>query len=94
MAEYIERRAALNIVEFECGEWSGLARTIVEEIESIPAADVAPVVHGRWNQLDNGGFVCSVCMGGYKAQPTRMGKPMFEYCPICGAKMEGGDEHE
>ncbi len=34
--EYIERQAAIDIVEFECGEWSGLARTIVEAIEQLP----------------------------------------------------------
>ena len=33
-------------------------------------------------------FCCSVCGGGYKNQPTLMGNPLFEFCPMCGAKME------
>lgn len=52
------------------------------------AADVAPVRHGRWERDEMTGFyICSVCNNGYEEQPTLMGKPMFEYCPVCGAKM-------
>lgn len=43
---------------------------------------------GKWVESDTDGFVCSVCRNGYRCQPTLMGKPMFEYCPVCGAKME------
>lgn len=32
----ISRQAAIDIVEFECGEWSGLAKTIVKAIEQLP----------------------------------------------------------
>lgn len=34
----ISRQAAIDIVEFECGEWSGLAKTIAEEIKQLPSA--------------------------------------------------------
>jgi len=34
----ISRQAAIDIVEFECGEWSGLARTIAKAIEQLPSA--------------------------------------------------------
>lgn len=48
---------------------------------------------GEWIPSDTDGFVCSVCRNGYRNQPTFMGKPMFEYCPVCGAHMKGaGDE--
>jgi len=50
------------------------------------AADVVPVRHGR-NESGTG-FMCSVCLfrdfgvfRGYKPN----------YCPNCGAKMDGGD---
>ena len=36
MDKLISEQAAIDIVEFECGEWSGLARTIVEAIEQLP----------------------------------------------------------
>lgn len=46
MADLIDRQAAIDIVEFECGEWRGLAGTIVKAIEQLPSAqtDVVPVV--------------------------------------------------
>lgn len=43
---------------------------------------------GHWMN-DDGIFICSCCNSGYEEQPTLMGKPMFEWCPVCGAKMEG-----
>ena len=39
MAEYINKQDAFDIVEFECGEWRGLARTIVEAIEQLSPAE-------------------------------------------------------
>lgn len=41
--ECINKHDALDIVEFECGEWSGLARTIVEAIEQLPPAQPEPL---------------------------------------------------
>jgi len=38
MSELISRQAAIDIVEFECGEWRGLAKTIAEEIKQLPSA--------------------------------------------------------
>lgn len=48
---------------------------------SAPAADVAPVVHGH--RVDDGGFYarCSQCDG---VLPL-----CANYCPNCGAKMDG-----
>ena len=48
---------------------------------------------GKWMESDTDGFVCSVCRNGYRCQPTLMGKPMFEYCPVCGADMRE-DQHD
>lgn len=96
MAEYIDREALF--AEFDrlgLGEHS-----IVEKVFSIgvrtiiagmPAADVAPVVHGRWNSMD--GYktrkVCSEC--GWDV--PEYGK-FYSYCPNCGAKMDGGVDNE
>ena len=59
-----------------------------ELVDDIPAADVAPVVHGRWKP---GRF--NLETGNYEEQCTRCrnfskecGKP---YCPNCGAMMDG-----
>ena len=60
----------------------------VKIVKELPAADVAPVVHGQWG--DNGipGSMlrgCSVC--GFTC-----GANSFFYCPSCGARMDGDDE--
>lgn len=57
-------------------------------LHDMPAVDVAPVVHGRWNRMDGYPMrlVCSECgwdVPGY-------GK-FYSYCPDCGSKMDGGD---
>ena len=69
--------------------------TVLEYAENLPAADVAPVRHGRWEEMHyEGGILdgtnfdrCSVC--GYERvfdDPAL--KTVFKYCPNCGAKMD------
>ena len=61
MAEYIKRDAAICKIEqinpvdygamwdYEAHHWAGeCLRDCKEAVENIPAADVAPVVRGRW----------------------------------------------
>lgn len=36
--DYISRRAAIDLVKFECGEWTGLAKTIGNRINEMPSA--------------------------------------------------------
>ena len=65
------------------------------EINKFPAADVAPVVHGRWvlGKVEPGYFtpggnrpwICSEC--GYLAS-WMLDKPKDNYCPNCGVKMD------
>lgn len=54
-----------------------------------PAADVAPVVHGRW-ELDDGKrhCHCTVCFFGRNIE-TQIG---WHFCPNCGAKMDLEEE--
>ena len=104
MAEYIEREALevslnnrLNFLMAENGEYdhytSGFDEAVTR-VENFPAADVAPVRHGRWVQVIcheefEDGFVdrvkecCSVCHAPNWRRTTN-------YCPNCGAKMDGG----
>ena len=59
--------------------------TVLEYAESLPAADVAPVVHGRWEC----GKPCPVCgedrFKGIDADIWADWEP--PYCPNCGASM-------
>ena len=60
--------------------------TMLEYAENLPAADVAPVVHGRWESNSDrpDTLICSVCKCGFdmwKHDP-------HNFCPNCGAKMD------
>lgn len=89
MAECIERDVVMKRIM--AAKWmDGYDGAMAMEIgASAPAADVAPVVHGRW--IEDGSLIitCSECKRGYNliAKYTH-------YCPNCGAKMDGGADHE
>lgn len=61
-------------------------------VEGVPTADVESVRHGRWKSCCNlmgEYFKCSECEQKVDV-PTCMGEPIFDFCPYCGAKMDGG----
>lgn len=80
---------------------------LVDIFSEIPAADVAPVVHGRWEWFDEEtgtpstgyerewGWRCSHCKeelpDDYDDPDDR---PAFRFCYNCGAKMDGGADNE
>ena len=98
MKEYIERAAVETMLEnaqiITDGENCGYCTEDVD-LNSIPAADVVEVRHGRWVKPvpGDGENYCSVCKA---EQPWFYGYGYFEsdYCPSCGARMEKEDEHE
>lgn len=77
---------------FQCEEldkgkpWDGHTSKDVRRLLSIPAADVAPVRHGRWVDIDYEFAQCSLCK-----YPVYAAWNATNYCPNCGAKMDGGD---
>lgn len=91
MAEYIEREA-LTLLAYKSGDYGHPAVVDLEDIADIPAADVAPVVHGRWDgEKDHGDFrevKCTACGGILLVKwSTRLSE--YNYCPNCGARMDG-----
>lgn len=96
--EYIEREVVINTFCEDCERHSDenpFACSMceyVKEIMKIPAADVAPVVHGEWIPIVNyfhgkpdGRYYCSVC--------HRVETVKGIYCRICGARMDGGNSN-
>lgn len=63
---------------------------IIDALENIPAADVAPVVRTRWAHLGGDEWCCSAC-GFVITTEGSWDKPTKKYCEDCGAKMDGGD---
>lgn len=91
MAEYIKREAVKRLIN---NNFSGL----LAAIDSIPAADVAPAVHGRWIEQEDPMldvyYICSVCKEDFYIETTGYTEKdlfVYTYCPNCGAKMDKGD---
>lgn len=97
MAEYIKREALRKVLEnwrdahadVDDAQGCGLLEDVIWEVDAQPAADVAPVVHGRWvTHYRSGtpvaeGYVSTCC--------DMWNKRKSPYCPNCGAKMDGGN---
>lgn len=90
MDEYIGRDEFIEAVK-DIPMWGSVAAMFAD---GIPAADVAPVVHGRWEMRPTGMATdtgpeykayCTICN-----EPNKQYRPPF--CPHCGAKMDGGAE--
>lgn len=100
----------LNSIESQTISISYAKQRILPMImEELPAADVAPVMHGLWMPIREsemtgwdpavagrdpiGGYICSVC----KEEAVYDCNDEFvlsKYCPHCGAKMGLGNYEE
>lgn len=99
MAEYINRDATIKAIHdvYEygfptaSGAFDDFATKIVPSLlNSIPAADVVPAVHGTWMHYgcDDEIVTCSRC--GFEAYAEAFYIREGTHCPMCGAKMDGG----
>ena len=79
MSDYISREEAMEIVKRTSGDYAAA----FSEIRKLPAADVEPVRHGRWDEDQR----CSEC--GTPAPQAYWEPDCWKslYCPECGAKM-------
>ena len=98
--EYIERDALLNsasVLEvYDANEDIVNYGVSFDTIRVFPAADVAPVRYGRWltweeqfpahipSKKSGLGVFCSTC--------HKHADNMYDYCPNCGAKMDGEEK--
>ena len=87
MAEYIDKQKAIDAVTVR-NLHPGIVNALQSLIIEIPAADVQPVRHGRWeNSKASFGEMCSECK--FIVWWDDDGPHKFNYCPNCGAKMDG-----
>lgn len=100
--KYIERKAIIKKLneiggcdasdDFGKG-WDMAINAAAKAVEKLPAADVTLVRHGRWAIIEiscgigmkRKYYRCSECC---KANVIRS-----NFCPDCGAKMDGGDKN-
>lgn len=97
---FIDKEKLIKSLELSIKSWSAdfnsnapvIARTyrdVLSRVKNIPVADVAEVKHGKWDINKN----CSVC-GVYKFEGLDADVWAdwdIDYCPHCGAKMDGKD---
>lgn len=86
MSEYIKREQVLKLLE-SAQAWNWSMNTLYDEIQALPAEDVVPVVHGKW---EPGNPICPVCgnnkFKGLDADVWADWMPPF--CPNCGARCD------
>ena len=103
MAKYINREELVDWLKRiplkDLSDGLGLCRIIMEEdfkraIRTMPEGaivDIEPVVHGRWIEKEKYTFGimydCSLCENRILDNGHS-----WNYCPNCGAKMDGGGE--
>lgn len=82
MAEYIARDSAIEVV-------AGMERPnkylTIQYLQEIKAADVEPVVHAHWEKPLDGRRKSSLCCSECK----NLTYCSWDYCPSCGAHMDG-----
>ena len=99
--EYIEREKVID----EIDKWldsvgyvtvgKGLTSygELIGCLEDTPAADVVEVRHSYWQcsnvRMSSRDITCRYC---HRTETISNGNEDFEYCPHCGAKMDGKDE--
>lgn len=100
MSEYIERKKVAGLLcELICGSDRALCVSTTENCQQnkmlklyeLPVADAAPVRHGDWLLRHIGGghyWECSVC----HTNPCIYVTKDTNFCPNCGAKMDGGGD--
>ena len=60
-------------------------------LREAPTIDVAPVRHGQWVSVPYKlARVCSVCNRDEPYKFADIDADVYDYCPNCGAKMDGG----
>ena len=88
MAEYIERGLFLKNVKHNAPH----IYYMVAPIALItPAADAAPVRHGRWlswDQLHDGNTLAKNVLGVFCSECSKQSDSKTHFCPNCGAKMD------
>ncbi len=104
MTEYIERGKSLEqlipMAEASAKLHDGIM-TAVSQIRNQPAADVRPMEHGYWKPIYDTDadmqrgralyYECSRC-GRAARDETYSYDPACEFCPHCGAEMNGEEE--
>lgn len=92
MSDYIKREDTIKTIESETYRHDYLDH-VIDIIEDIPSADVAPIRRGHWI-YDCCDIVCSECGTAFSDEVCYMMRSDASYhepkhCLWCGARMDG-----
>ena len=98
MAGYIDVDKAQAFLRLDClvkypSTFANGLFAAADQLKNLPTADVQEVKHGEWKEIKCGDgmfdycFICSECSG---TTPSKAYAISPNYCPRCGAKMDGG----
>ena len=83
MSEYISREELLEKEKHQ-EDWNMfLDYVTINDVKSIPSADVRENIHARWESDGHGHIVCTACKN------TNVSEWKSRICPLCGAIMDG-----
>lgn len=102
MPEYIDREDLVKHLDILYNRLCGKSPhfyygflTVLDYVKDFSAAEVAPVVHGRWvfvcehgNRLD---YECTNCRGHIQIIKEPDYIMAYKRCPNCGARMDGDE---
>lgn len=92
-----EAQSAFEELGGESGIIAEAFEDLANELEDFPAADVAPVRHGKWERIGTAGknlplypccSVCGIVSAAYRTQWEGL-QGEWKFCPYCGARMDG-----
>ena len=86
MSDYIKRTAAIEIAQSNLNPLS-----IIKWIKNLPSADVAPVRHGKWEEVRFHTIPYNRIAKAKKCSSCGKRKDKYvvwNYCPNCGARMD------
>ena len=80
MEKYYSKEKLLNSM-YDMVVDDGMVVTVLDkdDLESVPTADVRPVIHAHWIEHEMY-CICNSC--------NALATAYFNYCPFCGAKMD------
>lgn len=78
----------------KCMEAAIKKRILTEKTNRQIIENYVPVVHGRWQQVDEDAWTCTACGNIWTFLDGGPNENNAKYCPVCGAKMNGEENSE
>ena len=86
-----------EIIDYLGIDYASCLPDVRDMLNDQPTIEAVPVVHGEWEEItddwsDETIYRCSVCGEDFVTIDCTPVENLYNFCPNCGAKMEGGAE--